>query len=122
MLGQNGPLIIPKGKSSITVDGTGRIKVDSSAIGEFLINNFADTSALVPTGSSLYKATDEAVLDTDNLNFEIEQGYLEKSNVNVVMEMVGMIENMRSYQLSNYIIKNFSDTLQNLISSQSNVT
>jgi flagellar basal-body rod protein FlgF len=122
VLGKNGPLIIPKGKSSITIDGIGKIKVDKKEIGELLINNFTEKSSLIPTGSSLYQASDTASLDTDNQNFKIEQGYLEKSNVNVVMEMVDMIENMRSYQLSNYIIKNFSDTLQNLISSQSNVT
>lgn len=121
VLGQNGPLVIPKGKSSVTIDGAGKITVDNNAIGELLINNFTEMSSLIPAGSSLYKVSDIAVLDTNNLNFQVEQGYLEKSNVNAVMEMVDMIENMRSYEVSNYIIKNFSDTLQQLISSQSNV-
>ncbi len=121
VLGQSGPLIIPKGKSSITIDGTGKVRVDSKQIGEFLISNFTEMSSLIPAGASMYKALDSAVLYTNDLGYKIEQGYLEKSNVNVVMEMVDMIENMRSYQLSNYIIKNFSDTLQQLISSQSNV-
>ncbi|MDR4505544.1 MAG: flagellar basal-body rod protein FlgF [Candidatus Scalindua sp.] len=120
VLGQNGPLIIPKGAGSVTIDGTGKIKGGNNAIGELLINSFTEMSSLIPAGSGLYSASDIAVLDTNNLDFKIEQGYLEKSNVNVVMEMVDMIENMRSYEVSNYIIKNFSDTLQQLISSQSN--
>ncbi|MCP5003414.1 MAG: flagellar basal-body rod protein FlgF [Planctomycetes bacterium] len=121
LLGKNGPLIIPKGKSVISIDNTGKVRVDNKNIGELMINNFTETSALIPTGSSQYKASDTAVLDTEELKFKIQQGYLEKSNVNIVVEMVDMIENMRSYQVSNYIIKNFSETLKQLISSQSGV-
>ena len=121
VLGQSGPLIIPKGKSSLTIDGSGKIKSDNSTIGELLINNFKEKSSLIPIGSSLFMASPEAAQDPSNRNYTIAQGYLEQSNVNVVTEMVEMIENMRNYEASNYLIKNFSDTLHQLISSQSNI-
>ncbi|MDR4498617.1 MAG: flagellar basal-body rod protein FlgF [Candidatus Scalindua sp.] len=121
VLGQNGPLVMPKGKNLVTIDSTGKIKVDNSEVGQLLINNFTEMSSLIPVGSSLFMASPTAVPDPAKLNYAIAQGYLEKSNVNVVAEMVEMIENMRSYEASNYLIKNFSDTLQQLISSQSNI-
>ena len=51
--------------------------------------------------------------------FNVAQGYLESSNVSVVLEMVDMISNMRSYEASNNVIKTFSDLMERLISNQS---
>ncbi len=121
LLGTNGPLTIPKGNNAITIDSTGKVKAGNKVIGELLINNFTQMSSLIPTGSGLFTAPLTALQDTIDLNHKIAQGYLEQSNVNVVMEMVQMIENMRSYEASNQIMKSFSDTLEQLISSQSNV-
>ena len=53
---------------------------------------------------------DSIIDDTGEKKFNVAQGYLESSNVSVVMEMVDMITNMRSYEASNNVIKTFSDS------------
>ncbi len=119
--GTEGPLQIPKGGNEIRIDSKGTVTVDNNVIGDLLITNFEQQSLLIPTGKSLFKAPITAIQDTNYADFKVTQGYVEKANVNVVMEMVTMIENMRNYEASANVMKNFSDTMESLISSLVNV-
>ncbi len=121
LLGQSGPLIMPKGGVNIAIDKKGEVQVDGKSIGKLIITNFTDLNSLVATGDSAFKAPIEAISDDGEKKFKVAQGYLERSNVNVVMEMVDMITNMRSYEASNNVVKTFSDLMERLISNQSNI-
>ncbi len=118
LLGQNGPIIIPNGGREIVIDNKGVVRVDGNNVGELIITNFIDLTKLVPTGDSTFTAPLENINVNGDVKFKVAQGYLERSNVNVVMEMVDMITNMRSYEASNNVIKTFSDLMERLISSQ----
>lgn len=118
LMGQSGPIIIPKGGREIVIDNKGVVKVDGKDIGRLIITNFTDLTRLVPTGNSMFKAPLETISEGGDEKFRVAQGYLERSNVNIVMEMVNMITNMRSYEASNNVIKTFSDLMARLISSQ----
>jgi flagellar basal-body rod protein FlgF len=118
LLGQSGPIIIPNGGREIVIDNKGAVRVDGKNVGELIITNFTDLTKLVPTGDSMFTAPLETINVNGDVKFKVAQGYLESSNVNVVMEMVDMITNMRSYEASNNIIKTFSDLMERLISSQ----
>jgi flagellar basal body rod protein FlgG len=86
-----------------------------------MITHFNDSDLLVPTGNSTFIAPVEAINMTGATSFTVAQGYLEGSNVSVVTEMVDMIANMRSYEASNNVIKNYSDLMEQLIANQSNI-
>ncbi len=118
LLGQSGPIIIPRGGREIVIDSNGIVKVDGKSTGSLVITNFTDLTQLVSTGDSSYSAPLTAVDVSGEPKFKVAQGYLERSNVNVVMEMVDMIANMRSYEASNNVIKTFSDLMKNLIANQ----
>ncbi len=121
LLAASGPLVIPKGGSEIRINGKGTVNVDNIVIGNLLITNFEQPSLLIPKDRSLFEAPITAIADINSTDFKIAQGYLERANVNVIMEMVTMIENMRNYEASSHIMKNFSNTVQGLISSLVNV-
>ncbi len=114
-------MLIPRGSSEIRIDSKGTINVDNRVIGDLLITNFEQQSLLIPKDKSLFEAPITAIPDTNYADFKIAQGYLERANVNVVMEMVTMIENMRNFEASANVLKNFNDTIENLISSLINV-
>ncbi len=118
LLGQSGPIIIPKGGREIVIDNKGVVSVDGKGVGELIITNFTDLTKLVSTGDSMFTAPLETINENGDVKFRVAQGYLERSNVNIVMEMVDMITNMRSYEASNNVIKTFSDLMERLISSQ----
>ncbi len=121
LLGSGGPLRIPRGSSEIRIDTGGTVNVDNRVIGDLLITNFEQPSLLIPKDKSLFEAPITVIPDTNYTDFKIAQGYLERANVNVVMEMVTMIENMRNFEASSNVMKNFSDTMESLISSLVNV-
>ncbi len=121
MLGQGGPIQIPPGSIEILVDSKGNIKADGSNVGKLMITNFTDLTSLVSIGDSLFTAPIESINESNDINTKVAQGYLESSNVDIVIEMVDMIANMRSYEASNNVIKSFSDLMERLISSQSNI-
>ncbi len=121
VLGQGGPILIPKGGGEIVIDKKGIIKSGDKEIGQLMITNFNDLTSLVPTGNSTFSAPLDSIDDSGEAQFNIAQGYLESSNVSTVMEMVDMITNMRSYEASNNVIKNFSDLMERLISNQANI-
>jgi flagellar basal-body rod protein FlgF len=121
VLGQSGPIQIPNGGRQIVIDSKGIVKVNGTQIGSLMITNFNDLTSLVPIGNSMFTAPLEAINVNGDVKFKVAQGYLEGSNVSVVTEMVDMITNMRSYEASNNVIKAFSDLMERLISSQSNI-
>ncbi len=119
LMGQGGPLYIPRGAGEILIDNQGIVKVDGKEIGRLTITNFNDLDKLVPTGNSTFIAPLDAIDDSGEAKYKVAQGYLESSNVSVVEEMVDMITNMRSYEASNNVIKTFSDLMERLIANQS---
>ncbi|MHC4269167.1 MAG: flagellar basal-body rod protein FlgF [Planctomycetota bacterium] len=121
LLGQSGPIQIPPGGIEILVDSKGNVKVDGNNIGTLMITNFTDLTSLVSTGDSSFTAPIESINENNDIDIKVAQGYLESSNVDIVIELVDMIANMRSYEASNNVIKSFSDLLERLISTQSNI-
>lgn len=118
LMGLAGPIRIPKGGNEIVIDNKGFINVDGKNIGKLAITNFTDLDRLVPIGNSMFTAPLDNINEGGNVKFKVAQGYLERSNVNIVMEMVNMITNMRSYEASNNVIKTFSDLMKHLIANQ----
>jgi flagellar basal-body rod protein FlgF len=101
VLGGSGPIVLqptdhdvnvsPDGTITV-VEGTGRT---DSVRGKLRLVSFADAQRLLKEGSSLYSASDGAAqADTKS---QVQQGYIEKSNVNAVAEMSRMIEVTRAY-------------------------
>ncbi len=117
LLGSVGPVLIPKNAVDIKIDTSGKLKAGNSVIGDLLITTFKRRDQLVPTGNSLFAWPFKKGIEQD-FGSEVRQGYLEKSNVNVVMEMVHMIHNMRSYEAGNNTMKVLGDTIERLIRSQ----
>ena len=101
VLGGSGPIVLqptdhdvnvsPDGTITV-VEGTGRT---DSIRGKLRLVSFADAQKLLKEGSNLYSASEGAAqADTKS---QVEQGYIEKSNVNAVTEMSRMIEINRMY-------------------------
>ncbi len=77
--------------------------------------NFENIREIKKEGNSLYRETDLSGPPVPTMQVKIVQGFLEKSNVNAVREMVDMIEVQRSYEANQKAIITHSDTLGRLI-------
>ena len=96
VLGDNGPITIDG--DVVTINDTGEIDVDETVIGSLRIVSFKDPSQMTKEGNSLLiyggPETDEIIPS----KYEVRQGHLEQSNVEVVREMTDMVTTNRNFE------------------------
>lgn len=96
VLGEGGPITIPEGTRAITVGATGQVLADGQEVGQLRFVEFNDRRAVLKQGGNLFYAQQGA--QPQQATGEINQGLLERSNTNVVSEMVNLIANHRVYE------------------------
>jgi flagellar basal-body rod protein FlgF len=102
VLGTGGPIQFQPGDKEINITADGVVSVIEGANridslrGKLRLVRFDQPQMLKKEGSNLYAAADGAAAVPDPLG-TVRQGYIEKSNVNAVVEMSRMIEVTRAY-------------------------
>lgn len=109
VLGNGGPITIPPG-SMVSVNADGAIRSGDEIVGQLDVVSVSDFKQLDKLGNNLFgiKEGSEAQ-EVPAEDVTVEQGYLEKGNVNVVTEMVEMIEVQRAFQLYTQMMQGTSD-------------
>ncbi len=111
---------IPDGATSISVGSDGVMEVmvfgqsDPVQIGQIELARFINPAGLNALGRNLFQTTSasgDAITDvpTQNGLGQLDQGYLEGSNVTVVDEMVNMIVAQRAYEMNAKAIQTADD-------------
>jgi flagellar basal-body rod protein FlgG len=118
-------ITIPANATSVTIgsDGTVSVVLPTQAtpqtVGKLQVASFINPAGLDPKGQNIYAET--AASGTPNPGTpgqnglgQLQQGFVETSNVNVVEELVGMIQTQRAYELNSKAIKTSDDMLARL--------
>lgn len=121
----NPGITIPNNAQSVTIaaDGTVSVALPGQAlpqtVGQMQLANFVNPAGLEPKGQNLYAET--AASGTPNTGApgangmgQLQQGFVETSNVNVVEELVSMIQTQRAYELNSKAISTSDQMLQKL--------
>ena len=111
VLGQSGPIQIPDG-NVVTVTAGGQLMVDNQVVGVISLVDAVNPSQLKKYGQSLFtgpKGAQPATAPIDPTKTTLNQGFLEKPNVDVVTEMVNMIDTQHSYEAYSKIISSTQD-------------
>ncbi len=114
---------IPTDAATIDIATDGGVNVTDSAgvrsvVGAIQISRFVNPSGLVSQGDNLYSPSDAsgpAVPGTPGQEGfgEIQSGFLEKSNVNMVNELVNLITAQRAYEINSRAIRAGDEMLRN---------
>jgi len=112
VMGDGGPIEV--GAGSVSIAETGEVSVDAGTVGQLQIVDFPDKSALVKVGNSGFTA-DENVETVPADGASVRQGFLEKSNINVIKEMVGMIIALRQFETGSRMIQSQDESLSTLL-------
>ena len=114
VLGSSGPIVFQPTDKEINIAADGNVTVlegtgrRDSVRGKLRLVSFADAQKLVKEGSNLYSAGDGAAAQP-NATSRLRQGYIEKSNVNSVIEMSRLVEITRTYTQISALLQQQSD-------------
>jgi len=114
VMGGSGPIVFQQTDKQITIAPDGNVTVlegsnrIDSVRGKLRIVSFADAQKLVKDGGNLYSA-EQGVAPLPDTTSRVNQGYVEKSNVNSVTEMSRMIEITRAYTQISALLQQQSD-------------
>jgi flagellar basal-body rod protein FlgF len=126
VIGTAGPIVFQPTDHDIAISPDGTITVlegssrTDSIRGKLRIASFADAQKLLKQGNNLFAAGDNDGPQQD-IKSTIRQGFVEKSNVNIVSEMANMIQVTRAYTEMANILNQESDLHKTAIEQLSNV-
>lgn len=109
--GINGPIRINGDSFSVMPDGT--VIQDGEIIDKLLIKEFTNTGTLRKSRNNLIEKTEQT--EEGAFNGNVQQCYLELSNVNIVKEMVDMITVTRAYEANQKVLQAQDGTLEKAV-------
>ncbi len=113
VMGDGGPLVIQEDAYDINITKEGTISTNSGDVGKIKLVTFKNLNNIVPIGNNLFEATKDK--ETAVLNPSIQQGMLEQSNVQPVLEMSRMIEIQRMFEMTQNLVRSNHDLQRNAI-------
>ena len=113
VLSDSGP--IPIIGNDISIDADGNVFVDGSTIAKLRIVDFDQPYRLNKTDGGYFAPSDPNIAPRAAENCKVRQGYLEKSNVNVIGVMVDMLASFRAYEAGQKAIQSQDETLEKAV-------
>lgn len=101
-------------EAELTIDIDGTIKIDGNAFGKLRLVDFEKPYQLEKMSAGIYRPLPET--NQTELEFTyVRQGYLEKSNVDIIKEMVDMIASYRNYESDQKAIQILDSTVDKAV-------
>ena len=114
--GESGPISIPPNisENSISIADDGTVSAGGNSLGKIKLVEFQDESKLTPVGGSCF-TIGKTVKPLEAKNSKINQGFLERSNVTMVEELVDLISVSRLYEANVKIAKSQDESTGNIL-------
>lgn len=113
VLGQNGPIKI--NGTDVSIKSDGQVLVDGQPIDKIALVDFKQPRLLKKEGSSYYMhlGKEQDIVNAEDMN--IQQGYIENSNVNPTEEMIKMIETLRAFESAQKAIQTMDELNRKMV-------
>ena len=114
VLGGGGAVTLPR-DNNVQIDSNGRITADGADVGTLDIVDVSDPKGLEMAGKNLFKIRKgSTATEVPPQEISVQQGYLEKSNVEIVTELVNMMEAQRAFEINQKIMTT-TDSMESLV-------
>lgn len=111
LLGERGPIQVPVDEE-FGVDLSGTVFAGEQILDRIRLVTVPDKNVLKPESGALFQLEEKWADDLQPAtNANVQQGYVEKSNVNTLVEMVRMIESFRNYESAARVLTALDQTL-----------
>ena len=113
VLGQNGP--IPISGNDMSIINNGQVIIENNPVDKILVVDFAQPRLLKKEGSSsyIYQGKENDISTPENIN--LQQKYLEGSNVSPTKEMIKMVEAFRAFESAQKAIQCIDEITRKMI-------
>jgi flagellar basal-body rod protein FlgF len=108
VMGRSGEIDIAGAK--VEIGAQGEIYVDGSVVDTLKIVDFESPADLHKVGDTMFTPAENNPGQELDEGFQIAQGYVESSNVDVIRTMTEMIETMRIFEAYQKVIRSVYDT------------
>ncbi len=119
LMGEKGPLQTIDGMD-INIDTNGQLHLGNIPGDRIQVVNFQEPQALDKIGDNLYSSNED--LSEPAVDYQLRQGFLEGSNVNIVQEMVQMIQISRQFEANQKVITTLDNTLDKAVNQVGRLT
>lgn len=117
VLGGDSPITLPR-DNKIEIDAKGRISADGQELGVLDLVDVSDQKALEPQGKNLFTLRKGSnATEAPATELSVQQGYLERSNVEIVTELVNMMEAQRAFEINQKIMTT-TDSMESLVTNK----
>ncbi len=96
VLTDGGPVNVIGGE--LRIDENGKLFADENQLGQLLVIDFAKPYQLKRVEGGLFAPESEDVVPQVAADFSIRQGFVERSNIEPIAEMIEMIDSFRDYE------------------------
>lgn len=111
LLGQRGPIQIPVDRD-FKVDKSGTVAAGDQILDRIRLVTVPDKNVLKPESGALFHLEEKWADDLEPAReAAVQQGYVERSNVNTLVEMVRMIESFRNFESAARVLTALDQTL-----------
>ena len=92
------------------IDSDGNISQNGTRVAQIQVVDFADYDYLEKYGETYFQPVEGA--EIINSDAEVNSGYLEMANVQIVSEMVNLISITRAYESNQKIVQTYDSSLE----------
>ena len=115
VLGKSGVSIVPDG-AQFDITQNGDVVIDDAVVDTLKVVTFEDRDDLIKVGNAEFALRNPDIREKEAENYSLHQGFVERSNVEPIQEMVEMITVHRAYQAYEKAIRTSDDMTGRLIS------
>ncbi len=119
VLGEGGEIAIPTDAGQVAINKQGQVYADGVLIDTLAIVDFEDYNYLKKYGENMYEEVEGAI--PKDVDFNVHQGHLEASNVNVIKEMVEMITISRAFESNQKMMQTVDQSLSKSVNTVGNI-
>lgn len=113
--GRGGSISLPTGVSAsdLQIDPTGRVLAGGQEIGQLELTRFTEPQQLIAAGASLFR--DPGTAGAEDASVLVMQGFVEKSNVSPIDELINIMVSSRQYEAARKAMTSIDDSISNRI-------
>lgn len=105
VLGNNGPIRLQQNGGPVQVSQNGQITQNGNTVDTIALVRFGNLTQLRPEGDNRFIASNAALPARATAGSTVHQGFLERSNANVVRSMVDLITAQRWFEANEKVIQ-----------------